>query len=718
VTTDEYRVRETHMAAMLRSLTLLCTVGAAAALFVQELLGQWLLPFLTSNTLTMANRQRVIIAMGATALVTGLIAFVLWMRGKSIDRFARICAPGLLLPFVPPLCTKEAWPATVKLTIFIALFLLLAERLFRVALTALAEPPRMPSVFGGDPVRRLPAAPDPRAGAAVGGLRAPRRWLPEGRWRRWLPVVLVGLGVVGYATYMSVFTLFMHGRFQTYNFDLGQYDNVFWSTLHGHPLRDTPLGFDKNWEELRGHADLAVFFFLPFYALRPTASTLLVLQSCAIAVGAIPLYRFAARRLPRPYAVAITFAYLLYPPTHGLQFYDFHMQPMAMPFVLMVIDFVDERRYVLCAIAFTIAIACREDISVGLAILGTFLAMSGHRVRAGMVMAVVATIFFAVMRFVIMPSFGAWGFQDAYKDLLPQGARSFGGIIATMISNPLFTLGTLLTAEKLRYALQILLPLALLPVRRSWLVVSIVPGSIFTLLTTDYNPTIDIGFQYSAHFVGYIFPAAALAIAAYGAEGKGLVRRRAALLTMVTGTVICGVFWGAIPPRDSIHGGFNTMSMRAPNAAERQKHKDLVELHNMIPKDASVAVSEAEMPHVSRDVMRGLRDGYDADYILYGVHSGFGGGHNAERALASGEYEKIAERPGLALLKRKGKAPPAPAPAPQPAKNGPPPPPVGPFPAPFKAAPTPPPASTPSGSPSWRTRPPAPPSGAAGAKAR
>ena len=49
----------------------------------------------------------------------------------------------------------------------------------------------------------------------------------------------------------------------------------------------------------------------------------------------------------------------------------------------------------------------------------------------------------------------------------------------------------------------------------------------------------------------------------------------------------------------------------------------------MIPKDASVAMSEAEMTHVSRDVMRGLRDTNDADYILYSIHSGYGGAHNA-----------------------------------------------------------------------------------------
>jgi hypothetical protein len=95
------------------------------------------------------------------------------------------------------------------------------------------------------------------------------------------------------------------------------------------------------------------------------------------------------------------------------------------------------------------------------------------------------------------------------------------------------------------------------------------------------------------------------------------------------------------------------MSMRAPTPAERQKHRDIVALHAMIPPDASVAMSEAEMPHVSRAVMRTLRDTTDADYLLYGTSSGYGGATRAEAALASGEFELIAERPGVKLLKRK-----------------------------------------------------------------
>src|SRR5947207_2779784 len=81
--------------------------------------------------------------------------------------------------------------------------------------------------------------------------------------------LLAVAGAIAYGIYFSVFTLRMHGRFQTYNFDLGQYDNLFWNLMHGYPLRMSPLGLDANWTDLRNHADLSVFFFIPFYAIKP-----------------------------------------------------------------------------------------------------------------------------------------------------------------------------------------------------------------------------------------------------------------------------------------------------------------------------------------------------------------------------------------------------------------------------------------------------------------
>jgi uncharacterized membrane protein len=622
------------MAVVLRSLALLGAAGASFALFIQELLGGWLEAFIRSNSLSLINRQRLLGGMVGGAAAAVAIGLLVWNGdSRRLHRIARLAAPLILLGFLPPLSMPAAWSNPLNAALVIAAVLLLAERLFRVAFAAGAETPWI-------------------------GRIDVRGQFPSWVGRR-LPAVLVGLGVIGYAVYFSVFTLYMHGRFQTYGYDLGQYDNIFWSTLHGYPLRDGPLNLTKNWHELRNHAELSVFFFIPFYAIRPGGAILVVIQSCVLALGAVPLYRFASRRLPRSYAAALALVYLLYPPMHGLQFYDFHFQPIASTFVLAVIDFVDERRYVLCAIAFLVAVGCREDIPVGLAMLGAFLALSGYRVKPGIVISVAATFYFVLMRFVIMPSFGSWYFQGVYQGLLPEGAPSFGGIIATMLSNPSFTFVSLLQPDKLRYMLQILAPVAFLPIRRGYLVLSIIPGSIFTILTTQYAPTIDIGFQYSAHFIPYIFAASVLALVAFGRGEVGRVRRQAAILTVILGTVLCGIFWGAIPPRTAVHGGFSMMTMKPPTAADRRKDHDLKELNALIPKQASVAVSEPEMPHISRLEMRSLRDTTDADYLLYGVGGGWGSA-NADRVIASGEFERVAERPGLALARRKNTTPPWP----------------------------------------------------------
>ena len=202
-----------------------------------------------------------------------------------------------------------AWPDKTTVAIVIGGFLLLAERLFRIAFLAAAEsPPGAPEVHDGYPP-----------------------WWKQilsPRLRRWLPPLLVVAGAVAYGIYMSVFTLRMHGRFQTYNFDLGQYDNIFWSTLHGLRCR-RPLGLTTTGRSFETTPSCRFSSSCRSTRCKPAASTLLVLQSFMLGLGAIPIFRFAARRLPRAYAALIAFVYLMYPPMHGLQFYDFHMQPIA-----------------------------------------------------------------------------------------------------------------------------------------------------------------------------------------------------------------------------------------------------------------------------------------------------------------------------------------------------------------------------------------------------
>jgi uncharacterized membrane protein len=641
------------LAAVARAAGALALIGASVALALEQSRGRWVTAFTSANTSN--PRQRAVLLLGVAAgVVIGLsVTAVLWALGRARPAFPRLSrvvallAPLFLVGFVPGLLSAEAWPDPLTFSVVLAGFLLLLERLFRLHFEAYAD-------AGGGTV---PGAARPLWPEGTRRLRqVAQAWadrLPPVLRRRW-PGVVVGAAAAAYTAYMAFYVVRNHHRFNTFTWDLGQIDNQFYNFLHGHPFRCPALIREGNWSELRNHAEATMFFLLPIYALHPAAETLLVMQAVLLGAAGIPLYRFAARHLPRSSALVLLGAYYFYPPLHGAQFFDIHFQPLAAAFLLAALDFFDERRMRWFAVFFILAIGCREDISVGTAFFGLFLIFTGHRARAGLTIFLVSAAYFVLLRFVVMPAAGTWGFADTYRLLFPEGEGTFAGIIKTLLTNPVFTLTTMFTRDKLRYLLQILLPLAFLPVRSLPLAMSLLPGAFFTLLTTEYGATLSIGYQYSGYFIPYIFPAAALALQALGRIAPA--RRRAAVATLIAATIITTNQWGAIPPRRDFHSAYGVVSFEPPTPAQVRRLHDIRELDRMVPKSAILAVSDREMPHVSNRVeCWNVSVGFEgADYILYTNDQPIPTDRMAWEAALRAGWVRVAERPGLVLLKRPG----------------------------------------------------------------
>jgi hypothetical protein len=345
--------------------------------------------FLRDNVLVQAQRIPLMVAMGVTAVVTvgAFTTIVLKRRGvdgvEIIDRASRWMLPMVLLPLLPAFWYRT-YGNSLTLSIYLTAFVLLLEWTTRVSANAWWP---FDSVAG-----------------------AWRRWTQSNGLAGWIerrgPLAAVLGAVAIYVVWASVWTIAAHHKFQTEGYDLGQYDNLFWNTLHGDWLRCYPLDLTENWHGLRNHADLAVFWLLPFYAIAPRAETLLVIQSVIIGSGAIAVYLFGANRLSKPTAMIFALAYLLYAPTVTSNFYDFHMQPIAGVLILYVIYFADVRKTVPFWIAFALALSCREDIPIGLAVLGMLLWFSGARPRLGRNMTILALAYFVLMRGFIMDLFG------------------------------------------------------------------------------------------------------------------------------------------------------------------------------------------------------------------------------------------------------------------------------------------------------------------------
>lgn len=644
-------VEKADRSALLRALALLVLEGASLGAFFSQLtVTSQLDNFVSKNE--MASRLRVELSMGITGLVFLLGSFIYLLLGRrsrtvakrveSLHRLGVFMSPAILAILVPPFFRLTPWATlNVELLVILTIFGIVFEPLMRVSLSS------VPMV-----VERAVQWLSPRL---------------SGRFSRWTPPVVVGLAALGYAAFASIFTIMHHYRFGTACWDLGQYDNLFYNALHGHPFRVTSISGEEDWKSLRGHAELGMYFILPFYGIRASSEALLVLQAVLLGSAAIPVYLFSKRFVSRWTSMVLALVYVFYAPLHRSNFYDFHMQPIAAAFILWMLYFFISNRNVLFWIFFVIALTAREDISIALAVFGTFLMVTGYRARVGVIVTIISVIYFIVLKGIIMPLAGGWWFIDIYKLLQIPGKKGYGSVIETLLSNPFYVLTTLLTKEKLILALQVLLPVAFLPLRKPLLLFAIVPGFFFTLLTTGYNPTVTTLFQYNAYWIFYIFPASAIALRMIGgqsplpsieptpAEPSGNIRRRAALVSLVFLSVVTSFHFGALIQRKSFKSGFSSKIEFAISADEWKRYRDMRVLADMVPQDVSLAATEHVAPHVSARVsLYCFRDSIGAaEYILYGaLDKNSKNAKTLKELLRAGKIGVVADRGDFILFKK------------------------------------------------------------------
>jgi uncharacterized membrane protein len=629
--TAEPRVplREQPWPRLIRALGLLATSGASLGLGITTLLlFRDAELFVAKNILDMPNRMVLVFGVlgGLVAFPLAALVWLLLSRGRATGRILRaanLLSPLTLTALGPPLFAFRAWQeAPLSYLCVLAVAVLLAEHLFTRALSSMPD--------------------------------SLTRWADDFALRpfvaRWLPALVVLSASVAYAIYFSHYTILNHQRFQTGAFDLGINVNWCYNALNGEWFRSTVLYGPDGGHFLANHAIYAMFIWLPLYALQPGAEVLLVYQAVMCGVAAIPLYMFAARLIPRPAALIVALAYLLYAPLHGPNFYDYHELPVALPFHFLLYWAIASEKTKLVPPLVLILFAHREDIPIGLAILGFFLLASGVRPRLGGLLALASSVFFVVNRFVIMPSFGNWWFASIYKDLQPEGVGGFGGIVQTLLINPAYFLSTLLEAEKLTYALHLFAPLVFLPARRLGLLFLAIPGFFLTLMTTGYAPTISIAFQYTTHWIPYLFAAAVIALKLLRESSFGRARQWGAVLALAVGVLSHSTLYGAVIQHETFVGGFSRVEFEM-SADEKKAYAGFRRLADQIPSTASVAATDNLIAHVAaRMDIYSLNGSHgNADYLLVR----HGDGSQAFRdAFTKNTYGLVDEQDGFYLFKK------------------------------------------------------------------
>ncbi|HET6146614.1 MAG TPA: DUF2079 domain-containing protein [Polyangia bacterium] len=613
-------------------------------------------PFLTSNLLGTTGRMFLLLSMaGGAALSVAVSSVVHLRRRKRPGAAARFYQAGKRLSpialggFLPFLFRWRTWNGRdLTFLYMVALFSLSAYTALKASLSS------------------PPLASGPRGKAFWRALARPftpfRDALALRRWRR-LPLALVVLGGAAYATLFSIYTLTFHRNLRTAAYDLGLEDNLVWNVLHGIGFfRSTPFSGPTG-SHFGNHATFFSYVIAPFYALAQGAGTLLVIQSLMIGMAAIPLFLFARRHVGDWAACLIALLYLLYPPNHGANLYEFHYIPFGAFFLWMSLFLFEARRDLLGTVFVILAMSVREDIGgAGVAVLGAYLLISGERPRVGLILAIAGGLQFCLLKLVFMPLvLGGESFITFYKDLEPAGQQNFGGVIKTVFGNPFYTLHTLIERDKLLYMLQYLVPLAFLPLRRPIVLLLMIPGFFFTVLSTGYAPLIQTTFQYTFYWTVFLFIGLVGVLdrknsSPQVSDGEYVVRKRAALFAMACAMIPVSYQSGAIFQRNTAKGGFSPYNFEtsARDLADRRTFAEIVKL---IPRRASVSASDNLVPQISnRPVAYTLRFSvFDAEYILFFSDPSrieFQERGKVSEALTSGEFGVVDVRPPFAVAKR------------------------------------------------------------------
>lgn len=333
--------------------------------------------------------------------------------------------------------------------------------------------------------------------------------------------------IAAYILIFGTLTAFRHANFQTQAWDMGIFEQTFWNTIHGRVMQNT---IEEIPNHLGIHMSPFLFLLVPGFALFPSPYYLLVIQTIALALGAIPTYLLALRILKSErLALFGAGAYLLYPALHWVNWFDFHEIAFFVPLSLAGIYFLEARRWGLAWLFFIPAASTKEDAilmvaAIGLwllikklpegsplgnlstgyppkglpfGFLGRFFAASER--KHGAALLVIMLVYFFIATKLIMPALGGGLVRlDRYGDL----GTSIPDIAKNLLLHPTVGLSVLFTAEKLTYFFWLFLPLALLPLFawKSFIFLAL-PGILENTLTS-YAPQFSGIYQYDAVLIG------------------------------------------------------------------------------------------------------------------------------------------------------------------------------------------------------------------------
>jgi uncharacterized membrane protein len=335
-----------------------------------------------------------------------------------------------------------------------------------------------------------------------------------------------------YAYHFGTATLQRFDLFEQPGFDLGIFDQGVWLLSRFKAPFVSIMGLNLFGD----HASYILLLLVPLYWLWPAAQLLLLAQTLALCVAAIPVFLLARSAFRNPWlALLPAGAFLLNPALGWLNMENFHPDSFEVPLLLFAFYLMTQKRWRTYIVVLLLLLAVKEDVALVVVPLGIYIALRHDR-RMGVITAELGLIWLVVTVFLLGPLFTGdrAGTLDAFR--IPFGG--WGGLVSKALRAPWDVGGYMLTAAKIKYLTQLLAPVLFLPVLTAGSLI-VLPSLMFNLLSTFTYQT-DVRY----HYTSLMIPVFAWAAILYIQGVKEGAARRALVVAVLLAALFSAYLWG------------------------------------------------------------------------------------------------------------------------------------------------------------------------------
>ena len=282
---------------------------------------------------------------------------------------------------------------------------------------------------------------------------------------------------------------------RTSGFDLGIFDEAVRAYAHG----QLPIVALKgpDFDLLGDHFSPIWATLAPIYRLFPTVYTLLLAQAALMALGVVPLVRWAGREVGIGAGIVVGVGYGASWGIASAVGFDVHEVAFAVPLLSYTAVALAHRRWRVAVMWALPLLLVKEDLGLTVAAVGLYIAFHGAR-RIGLATAVIGTLGTWLEMDVLIPAanHGRYGYTSSLiGTLLNPGPAGFAHAALALVT----------PETKLNTVLLLLIPTAFLALRSPLLLLA-VPTLAWRFVST--NPAYwGTAFQYSAVLMPIVFAA-------------------------------------------------------------------------------------------------------------------------------------------------------------------------------------------------------------------